>query len=298
MQRLSDLLGSAGTEPVTIRDGRLLAEEQVTASGTLAGLSLARFFALWERFERFLAAVGIALVSELSPELAVAFINARTTTGHQPSDATRHLRRAALRLLFRTWREFRLLVDEPTLDLELPARATFVWRPLSDAEVEACRWASLATLIATRQPAVWALAEAGVWPVEIPMITPSDIDISRSTVVAPGGPKVDGRTVQLTAWGATQLRRRTAGCPPHSRLVVGDDVGEASAAASVTAVLSGVMRRAGAVGPDVALRSITGWAGRQVLTTSGSIEATASALGLRNLDRTSELVGHDWWVGR
>lgn len=87
--------------------------------------------------------------------IARAFVQAETTEGLDPNVATMHLRRSAVRLLFRVLRQFGVPPGDPTMDLRWPPRSSLALRALTDDEVELCRWFSLATLVATRQPAAW-----------------------------------------------------------------------------------------------------------------------------------------------
>lgn len=291
---MSDLLSTASTARVPIREARLLAASRAAESGELAALSEERFFALWERFERFAAKFdGITMVGDISPAVVEAFFAAPTRTG-SVSVATRHLRRASLRMLFRTWRQFGLIDFEPTLDNVLPSRSQPTYRILSDEEVERCRWASLATLVRTRQPTIWALAEAGLRPTEIALVTAADVSIDATVVSAPGTDKVRSRRVGLTDWGQAQVRRRVAASPLHGHLVVPEGTSAASARTSVAATLRTILQRAGVVSDDIALRSIVGWAGARILVQTGSIESAARSLGMTSLDRAAEVVGHRW----
>lgn len=290
-------MGDPAAQHVTIRDARLLAERHVLAGGVLRPTSAERFFPMWERFERFAERLsGVTLAAEVTAATVVPFLDARTTSGAIPSSATKRVRCAALRVLFRAWRQLGFADHEPTLDLVLPARVAAEFRPLTDCEVEACRWSSLATTIATRQPAIWALAEAGVWVSEIPGVDVADLDLSSSRVTTSGSEKTRARCLRMTPWGVTQMRRHLARVPGR-RVAVGEDTGSASARSSVAATLRRILRRAGVNDPAVSLASITGWAAARVLADTGSVEAAALAIGQTSLDRTAKLAGHDWEKG-
>jgi hypothetical protein len=175
---------------ITLREGRLFVAEHLAVTGALTPLSLQRFTAMWANFDRFaVRAFAVRRVVEVTPAVTEAFVLSRTTRGALPSPATCRLRRTAVSVLFREMRSLRLAQAAPTLDLQLPSRVASDYRPLTDDEVEACRWASLATMVATRQPAVMALAEAGTWPVEVNEVRVGDIDLDADQVRMREGPR-------------------------------------------------------------------------------------------------------------
>ena len=136
--------------------------ERLRASGALSAQSLPRIVDLVTRFCSFCErASGLGSLADASALEAAAFVHAPTAEG-EPAPATMHLRRSALRLLFRSAREVGLANSDPTLDLVLPPRSSLRTRPLTDDEIALCRAASLHTLMSTRLPAAWALAEAPV----------------------------------------------------------------------------------------------------------------------------------------
>ena len=92
------------------------------------------------RFARRLHAQGVTRPERRSrPAHCQGFVDAATRTGQPPELTTRHARRTALRMLFRTLRELGYDVGDPSLDLRLPARSDTTARPLTDLEVTLCR---------------------------------------------------------------------------------------------------------------------------------------------------------------
>jgi hypothetical protein len=289
-------LRAAPTAAVTITDARLLAMEQLLARGVLSGASLERVSALLERFEAFAwAFAGALLVSDVTPEIVAAFVRARTSRGQPASASTQRLRRWALDRMFQVWRELRLIGFDPLLDLHRPARFTRACRPLTDEELERCRWASQATLTATRQPLALALAEVGLWPVEIPSAALEAVG-ERVVARTQGAANTRARTIPLTKWGAAQVRRQFPE-GVSGRPILGGQASPASARTSIAQALRDVMRRAGVRGADVSLTSLIGWAGMQTFKRTGRIEDVARVLGLSSLDRAARLIGHDWRRG-
>lgn len=283
---------------VPIHDARNFAAEHVQANGMLVADSAARVLPMWEHFEWFAArASGVEVLGGVEPQVVRAFVDSRTTIGRVASVSTRHNRRSALRLWFRVLRELRLLDGDPTLDLELPRRSETPLRPLTDDEMDLCRWEAMATLTATRFPAVWALAEAGASTAELGYVTVSDVDLEERRVWLAGSGKTTPRFGELTDWGVSQLDRRIrqTRAGPEAMVIYGRDGSDHSRRTAGCEVVRVVLARSGLLRePDVRQRSVTGWAGRRVFDRTGKIEDAASAVGLSSLDRTAELIGFDW----
>lgn len=246
-----------------------------------------------ERFAGFVLGCGIQDLATVDRRLAEHFIAAPTTRGASPSPSVRHIRRCAVRLLFRMARELGLLDVDPTLDLGLPARVPPAPRPLSDEEVERCRAASVYDFDATRLPAAWALAEAGVRTAELANIKIEDLDLDSALVCAPGCRSAFPRQAPLTEWGAVQLRRRVSrlGSNPARPLTyIGEGSEKSKQAASCIAISASLTRAGLADDPLVRPISVAAWAGRKILERTGRIEDVAAVLGMRSLDRAARLV--------
>jgi integrase/recombinase XerC len=216
----------------------------------------------------------------------------------EPTTATLHLRRSAVRLLFSVLRHAGFTDRDPTLDLVLPPRSSLASRPLTDDEVAMCRSFALDTLTATRLPAAWALAEASARTSELPRVRVADLDLDREQVWLAGGTKVEPRWGALSEWGTKQLARRLDALNDRSANTLLVYRGTASAEAGQAAgcvALTDILRRAGlAAEPDVRPVSVAAWAGRRAFDASGRIEHAASVLGVRSLDRAAALIGWDW----
>lgn len=284
-------------ESTLLRDARAFAVEQLRRRGDVTASSSARFHALWARFVKYAEAHGVMQLGQVTAELVAGFVlRARTSNGAIPSAATSQLRRDAVRLLYKELRQFGLWSVDPTVDLVLPPRAGLAVRPLTDDEVERCRWAALSTLTATRLPALWAIGEAGASTREIACVHAADLDLVSGTVWLSGGPRTEPRRVPLTNWGTSQLLRRTRHVRSREMPVALDrvlepDAGRLSAGASV----SDIMARAGVAGDRaVKPRSLTAWVGRTLWLETGRIDQVARRLGLRSLDLAAELIGVDW----
>ena len=281
---------------LTLAEARTMVAEHLTATGAVTALSLERFTGLWARFQRFVERIqGVVLVADVDASVVRAFLDARTSAGGLPSVSTARARLAAVRLLYRVLRELRLADNDPTLDIRLERRLYPRVRALTDREADACRWASLATLVATREPAVWALAEAGASTGEIGFVRAVDLDLVAGRAWVSGGRKGTARWLPLDDWEATQLGRRAHQVGTEVPLTYAGDGSYDSRRSSVTAVLTRILRRAGLGAVDgVEPRSVSAWVGRRVLDDTGCIEAVARRLGLRSLDLAADIIGWDW----
>jgi integrase/recombinase XerC len=242
----------------------------------------------------------VQALTDVSPVLAERFVLAPDGEADEPSLALVHLRRTALRLLFRATRAAGWPVGDPTLDLVLPARRGRQTRPLTDEEVTLCRGAALWSLSDTRRSSAWALAEATCRTGELPFLSVDDLDLESGRVWIHGGRRTLPRWGRLTDWGTVHLRRRLAiiGDAPHAPLVYEGGDRRDGGRVSTSLALLDVLRRAG-LGDEPGVRpgSIAAWAGRRVLAEAGRIDEAARAMGLRSLDRTAEVVGWDWLEG-
>ncbi len=295
MRKPTHALTCAGSDQ--LEADRVRVVDSVVSSGALSAQSLPRIVELVDRFCGFCATQSVWSLADVSDCLAESFIQAPTSAG-EPAPSTMHLRRSALRSLFRTARELGLADSDPTVDVRLPPRSQLKTRPLSDDEVALCRAASMHSLTSTRLAAAWALAEASARSAELGHIRVSDIDLDGQRVWLHGSPRTEPRRGPLTLWGATQIERRVRaiGDDPD-RLVVydGDHGTDYHRQAASCVVVSDTLRRAGlAMESDVRPLSVVAWAGQQVLAKTGRIDEVARRLGVRSLDRTAALIGFDW----
>lgn len=268
------------------------------ADGELSSQSLQRMVDLADRFVRFAhRAHDSRELVEIKAHIVIEFVTASGRSG-PPSASTQHLRRSAVRLLFRTARQLGLVEGDPTLDLVLPPRTGLRARPLDDVEVAVCRSYAQHTLTETRLPAAWALAEATARTSELPHLRVRDLDLDAGRVWVWGSPRCEPRWAPLTNWGQIQLERRIdalGNSDPNRRLTYSGRGDPVSAQASSCTAIAKVMTLAGLGSePDVRPMSVVAWAGRQALDATGRIEQVAVALGVRSLDRAAGLIGWDW----
>lgn len=263
--------------------------------------SRAKFLELLDRFETFLAAgYGVTSLLGVTRAHVESFTAAPSAadTSTEPAAATMHVRRSTVRLLFRLARESGLEVGDPTLDVRLPARLRRQARHLMDAEVMVCRRTSLHTLVETRLPAAWALAEATARTSELASILASDIDLPSGTVWIRGSSRTQPRHGVLSSWGIQQVSRRlerlASTSTGEAAVVYEGDRAGASAQASASAAIAWTLRRAGlAAEASVRPASVAAWAGRHLFEQGIALEEVAGRLGIRSLDRTASFIGLD-----
>ncbi len=243
---------------------------------------------------------GLVELAEVTPSLTTAFVNAPESNGSEPSLAKRHLRRTAVRSLFRSARARGASVGDPTLDLVLPSKGPRRTRPLSDNEVSLCRACASWSLEDSRRAAAWALAEATCRTGELPFLTVGDVDVESGRVWLRGGRRLAPRWGYLSEWGRTQVEARVAavGEDVDRPLVYeGRDPEEGGRVSGSLALLDVLLRAGLAEDPAIRPTSVAAWAGRKLLDETGRIDIVAERLGLRSLDRTADFIGWDWRAG-
>jgi site-specific recombinase XerD len=273
--------------------------QSLRGAGRLTEQSEDRLLGLMTRFLSFVERGFRTPLNEITQDQVEAFVLARTSDGRPPSVASSHLRRSAVRMLFRSLREHGVVDHDPTLDLRLPPRTSLRARPLCDDEIALGRSFAFQTLRDSRQPAAWALAEATVRTSELSQVKVGDLDLGCGTVKIAGSTNTQPRVGVLSTWGVQALTRRVESLGPDAHagaLVVYEGDGSLeSRQASCCVAISDTLRRAGlAREPDVRPISIAAWAGKKVFDETGKIEAAAQALGMRSLDRAARLIGWDW----
>ena len=248
-----------------------------------------------ERFETFLArAFAIDCLSEVTLAHVEQFVHAKGSTG-DPSIATKHIRRTALRFLFRIARTEFDHEGDPALELVLPPRSVLTTRPLIDDEVALGRSYSLHTFNVTRQPAAWALAEATAITTELASITVDDLDLANSRVWLHGSRKRADRWGGLSEWACAQLERRASALRETRHLIYQGNGSEISAQVSCCNPLKESLIRAGLYAePDVRPASVAAWAGQRILAETNSIEEVTRRLGMGSLDAAAAFIGYDW----
>jgi integrase len=242
---------------------------------------------------------GLTALSQVGTEHASGFVRAPRRDGREPTPATMHVRRGAIRLLYREARRLGLASGDPTIDLHLPPRSSLAARALTDDEIELCRSYALNSLTDLRRPLAWALSECSARTSEIPRARVRDLDLEGMRIYLHGAPRVDERWAPITNWAARLFHRRLVASrlsadPDAPLLAWRAKVPKTPRAAASMAVIE-TLRAAGLHSePDVRPRSILAWRGHQLLDEGLTIDQVALALGFRRLDQAAEVVGFEW----
>jgi len=241
---------------------------------------------------------GVEAISDVTPDIAAAFVCAPMSgEAEPPSVPLMHLRRVAVRLLFRAARRLDPLLGDPTLDLALPARSQLHTRPLMDDEVTLCRSSATWSLTDNRRAAAWALAEATCRSLELAQVRASDVDLEGRRVWIHGGKTTAERWGCLSDWGLVQIERRLATLrrEPGVLLVYGGQGERETGQVSGCIAVRDVLIRAGlGAEPGVRPASVAAWEGARLLAGGASIHEVAQRLGMASLDRTARFIGWNW----
>lgn len=267
-----------------------------------------RFGHVLAGFTNRLDRLGLTTVgpTQLTAVVCEDFLRAPISGGSaEPSVATMHLRRSALRAMFSALRSLLLRTDDPTVGLTLPRRARTGTRPVSETERDLLRLSSVTRgWDRTLKPSVIALAEAGLWPAENAAVRIADLTNLKSddplVVRCTGSGHRRDRYVTLTPWGGLVVRRRATamtaeGATGAARLTYGCRGGTANAGASVGMALRSVFVRAGLDDQaDLAPKSLVQRAALDLWDPERqNIVEVANRLGV-GLDRAAEIVEFRW----
>ncbi|PND54287.1 integrase [Mycobacterium sp. ENV421] len=275
------------------------------ADGILAAQTLDKFGLLNRRFTQFAAAHDVTTLAAVDRTLVTKFVAAKGRTRHgvvsDAAVATMHNRRAALRAFFRTARRLRLTLDDPTVDIDVPARQSSGRRPLNEDEAALVRlFSERAT--PTRHAATAALLLAGAHASELGHITAADLDPPASTVWVHGSSKHHPRTLRVDRWSMRVLTERAAHLPrplpsptPSPVLCTGAAGSDAHKQARVCVTVREILTRAG-LSDDAGVRpaSLTAYAAHRAFDSTGRIEHAARLIGSPSLDTTAALIGYSW----
>lgn len=256
---------------------------------SLSSSTIQRLAGLFTRFANRLIATGVESLLEASLADCEEFIWAPTWRNAAPSMHTVHLRRTAVRGLFRTVRQLEPEFADPTSHLDLPSKGDPRARPLTDDEMTSLRVAALGRVRSPSRAALAvALAESTATTGEIPLVRWCHVNLAAGTVALPGASPVRARTVSLSPWGRGVLTsdRNETSTPANDFVISRRDYADPhSGQAAMANLLAKLLDAAGLVGSDVRPTSIRLWAGVNVLNSRG-VEAAAAALGITSLDAT------------
>jgi hypothetical protein len=257
----------------------------VEAASGLSPLSVGLLEMGLGRLVRFCAAHGAVWVDEITPEIAVAFIEAPKRGGGSPAASTQIQRRWVIRRMFSIARERSAAVGDPTLDTRPLDSPSTCHRGLTDGEIESCRIAALGHPD-RRLLMVQMVAEAGASTVEIAAVTPSAI--GDGVVHLAGTRGLRPRTNSLTGWGSGHVARLDSDVWPST----GGDYCQSRQAASYLTrkllVAAGVWPQAG-----VSIDAVLLWRTHQILADQGFL-AAAAFTGMNSLDQLALRLGVTW----
>lgn len=271
-----------------------LVKQRLVAEGSIAPVSLIRISELLDGLANFLSASGVKTATEIEEAHLAAFVHSLTRSGSEPSLATMHLRRSALRIFFREAKALGVLSIDPTQGLVLPPRSYRGLRPLTDKQVERCRSSAEGMIGDARYVAAWSLAEATARVAELGAIRPCDVYIKSNRVWIGGSSNTHPRWAELTSWGSERLDELLSAelKPTADRplLVPGKE-----SRATVYELIASTLRRAGLTKqPGIRPNSVPAWRGVKELADGASIDEVAVLLGMRSLDRAASFIGFDW----
>jgi integrase len=263
--------------------------------------TIARLGELVVRFASRLEITGVASLRSATLTDCEGFVWAPTRRRQPPSIFTVHLRRTAVRTLYRSltrlWGED---VVDPSRHLRLPPKTRRVARPLEDDEVMLLRTAVLArSRDRTRAAAVVALAETTATTREISAMRWHDVDLDRHSCLLPGAHPIQPRRATLTGWAAAALTRHRdfAGNPGGEQPVVhrgSSPPGSHAGQAAMSNLLRQLLDAAGLNDDDIKPASVRLWAPARALADGTRVEAVALMLGLTSLDATADLLSYRW----
>lgn len=268
---------------------------KIYEAGTLAPVSCARVTELIRGFARFLSAAGVADLARIEPRHADAFVRSLTRSGTEPSLATMHLRRSAIRIFFREAKGLGLIDYDPSANIALPRRTYRDLRPLTDSEIARCRSFAAGIAGGSTFAAAWTLAEASARVPELSHVTVGDCDLDAGLVRLPGCSSTVARRASLTPWGVEHLAARLAA---HPKLEVTQPLLGSGSRGSMHELIASTLRRAGLANmAGIRPNSVPAWRGVAELANGASIDEVAVLLGMRSLDRAATFIGFHWRAG-
>lgn len=247
------------------------------------------------RLVDFAKAHEVTDLNGVTQALIAKFLEARTTNSAGviilPTVASKHVRRATLRLFYAILRDHGLTTADPARDIPLSRVDPSITRPLTVDEANQLRY-YMGGFKSARMNAVVAFALAGMSVGELLGLERTHIDPTGSRVWAAGSDQRDARWLTLDAWGTERAQRFVGECTHDGPVFL-------RKAKHNTAILASPMRQAldrAGLGQITEVRpaSMSYHAALLVFEESGRIEEAARVLGLTSLDSMARILGYEW----
>jgi site-specific recombinase XerD len=277
-------------------DDAITAALRMVDETALITTTTTKYTSMWVKFGRYCRQRGVVTIDQVTADLVGDWVRTLTRRGKYPAVSTSRGRRTAITKLYELLRSMGVTQLDPARDVELDRRPAVSYRGMTEDEIARGRAASLHTLIETRLPTIWALAEAGATPSEIPSTTAADVDLDAGTVWLAGLDAAVPRKALLSEWGRTQLARRVASAQDeHASLTYAGAGPIETAQVATSLALRKILDRAGLSGLEgIGPRSLRITYGLAAYAVDRRIEDAADALGIRSLDQTVSLLGIEW----
>lgn len=315
---LADGLVGPGLMSVAEAIEQVLAEwAQAVTRGEVAASTVQTHAKVLATLDKYAKAKAIDYISDLDAVALHSWYQAPAArTGSLPTANTVALRQSVARSLFRTMAKLGITDRDVTVAVPALRRPERVVNPLTGAQVQKLKDASIrrrgAHSGSSKRPAALALALLGLQSKEIPAIRVCDIDFIAGTVWAhDGGARVTERHVPIDdAWAwkvlaeRVQYLQKTHG--DASQMSVAYEPGVArggttprNPAAATSNTLDGIFKDAGVKQPGrVRIASLNEYVAKRVYDETSSLMDTAVRLGMRSLDAVAHIVDPDWFDQR
>lgn len=279
------------------------------ARGGAAPVTVDAYVLMLRRFARFASSSGVETVAGIDEVLVEDFFNAPNVRSQrryakgdmgdtdEPSEGTRSVRRAALRVFRSVLLACGLTVDDWTSGLSMSRRTGVRFipvRPLTPVEVLAVRDAARNRLNETRRPALVAVSAAGAAPYETEFVTVADVNLDAGTVrVAGAVSRYATRMLPLREWQLDALAAHMRKNPnPDCRLLYPQPV---PVNEFVSRYQGEALLRAYRVAGITDAKSSALWLyAANVTCAIDGLEAARDRVGLTRLDTAERLVSRVW----
>lgn len=304
---------SAGvTAPGALPLGHALAlveadwERQVNA-GTISRDIINTYLIALRGFVAVLVSQGVTLVSQVTPNMVLAWCLMPLGDGSAVAENTQRKRRSSVRSFFETCRALGLADTNPAKVVEFPGRSGRYVRAFDDLTIQQLKNVSRSILGDTRTPCALAMMMCGGTTRELPNVAVDDVDLTGGRFwLHGGGYKCRDRWVTFAdEWCAQAITQRVR----ELQKAYGDEAGgvwlvykphptqptPARQAEAASSMITRLLQKARVHRPgETRAESIREWLAAKVFAETASVEEVALRLGCASLDAAAHLVGYDW----